>query len=116
VGGVAWHQYLAVKKDNEKLAGKVGSVQINNHNIFHRYIFPVLACLDREKSGNPGKELETAGKQILGNKGFYIERYIRAQQLFIHSFYARYVSSHVFCVVCKQPALPAKPRESHSYP
>jgi hypothetical protein len=35
VGGVAWHQHLAVKIDNEKLAGKVGSIQINNHNIFH---------------------------------------------------------------------------------
>jgi hypothetical protein len=35
VGGVAWHQYLAVKINNEKLAGKVKSVQINNYNIFH---------------------------------------------------------------------------------
>jgi hypothetical protein len=25
------------KKDYEKLAGKVGSVQINNHNIFHNF-------------------------------------------------------------------------------
>jgi hypothetical protein len=32
VGIVAWHQYLAVKIDDEKLAGKVRSVQINNHN------------------------------------------------------------------------------------
>jgi hypothetical protein len=25
------------KIDNEKLAGKVGTVQINNHNIFHNF-------------------------------------------------------------------------------
>jgi uncharacterized protein YpiB (UPF0302 family) len=37
-GGVAWHQYLAVKIDNEELARKVGSVQKNNHNIVHTYI------------------------------------------------------------------------------
>jgi hypothetical protein len=35
MGRVAWHQYLAVKIDNEKLAGNVGSIQINHLNISH---------------------------------------------------------------------------------
>jgi hypothetical protein len=35
VGEVAWHQYMTVKIDNEKLVGKVGSIKIKNHNIFH---------------------------------------------------------------------------------
>jgi hypothetical protein len=34
MGGVAWHQYFAVKTNNGKLAGKLGSIWINN-NIFH---------------------------------------------------------------------------------
>jgi hypothetical protein len=30
MGGVAWHQYFG---SNEKFAGKIGSVRINNNNI-----------------------------------------------------------------------------------
>jgi hypothetical protein len=36
MGGVAWHQYFGGKMNNGKLAGKLGSVWINNNNIFHR--------------------------------------------------------------------------------
>jgi hypothetical protein len=56
VGGVAWHQYLTDKILNKELAGKVGSVQINNHNIFHTHApFSGTAGADSEgtASGRP---------------------------------------------------------------
>jgi hypothetical protein len=37
VGGVVWHQYFGGKMNNEKLAGKIGSVRIINNNIFHNW-------------------------------------------------------------------------------
>jgi hypothetical protein len=37
VGGVARHQYVGGKMNNEKLARKIGPVMINNNNIFHNF-------------------------------------------------------------------------------
>jgi hypothetical protein len=51
MGGVARHQHLAVKIDNEKLAGKVGSVQIKNHNIFHKSLKRILNCGEFKSEG-----------------------------------------------------------------
>jgi dipeptidase len=52
MGGVAWHEHLAVKVDNEKLVVKVGSVQINNHNIFHRLHSPLLVKSAKNRKFN----------------------------------------------------------------
>jgi hypothetical protein len=49
--------------DNEKLAVKVGSIQINNHNIFHRGLYLLVAAA-RLSDGSDGRRNGSLRKKM----------------------------------------------------